>query len=173
MTSAIERPITAPIVAAELPQPVEGHLRRLAELVARIYNTYAQIAQNDRKEISNIEYKYTFSCRESSDSMRSRGRFAVATAFAGIVLHATSLAFRNVNDQKFVQLISDKIPNFVQLLDSRRDASQKDSDSISSLKLTQLQEKSGKAQSESGAKEQFAKILSDELQRHRQAASAN
>ena len=150
-----------------------SNLRELAQLVARVYLIFSKISQSDRQEASDLEIKFKIYSIQSADLMRSRGDWALASALLTFTTFAASLAFTNANDQKFVDLVSKKIPDLLRVFDARKEADIRSKDSLAQLEMTKMQEKNSKSQSEGNTKEQFTQILQAEIQRLRSASSAN
>lgn len=177
--SVLPKPVSATPVAEatvadrKIRPDTESYLRNLASLIAKIFTTFSQISQNDRKEITRLEDKYTDSNLKSARLLETKGSLAWKTAALSLVVFAGSLAFNNVNDRKFVELVSQKVPDVARLFESRYDASQKENDSVASLRLTQIQDKTTKAQTEGNIKDQFAQVLQAEIQRLRSAAASS
>ncbi len=134
--------------------------------------TFSQIAQNDRKEISDLEIKFKVLSFDSADLTRSRGNWTLGTALATFTVFAASTAFMNPNDRAFVKLISDKTPDLLRVFDARREAQIQSKNSLAQLEMTKMQDKNNKAQSEGNTKEQFAQVLQAEIQRLRSASAS-
>lgn len=154
-------------------EPQESFLRTLAKTVAQIYTMFSEIAQNDRAEIVRLECNYKIHSFQSADLMRSLGKIGFASACLSMIVFAASMGMSNVNNQKFVQLASEKVPMLTKMFESQREGTIKSQDAISQLEYAQMQDKHNKAQSEGNAKEQFASVLQAEIQRLRSAATAN
>jgi hypothetical protein len=171
MTNALQRVSNAkpPIVR----ENTDGFLRKLAALVAQIYTTYSQIAQNDRQEIHRLEATFKVHSFESADLTRSRGNLALGAACLSLFLFAISMGFANSNDRKFVQLASEKAPDVIRLFDSHRDGSIKRQESLAQIEMTKIQDKNSRSQTDGNIKEQFASVLQAEIQRHRSAAASS
>lgn len=148
-------------------------LRKLAAIVAQIYVTFSQISQNERFEITNLELEYKKHSFQTADMIRSSGRLAFIGACTSLFLFATSFACVNMNDTKFVQLISDKSPEVFKLFEHSRQANSKGFDSVAQLEYARLQDKNNKSASDSNVKEQFAQVLQAEIQRLRTASASN
>jgi hypothetical protein len=149
-----------------------SYLHKLAALVALIYTTFSDISQKERGEIVRLEQQYSVYAKESADLTRSRGNLAFATACLCMMVFAASFALTNPNDKKFVQLASEKLPDFMKIIDGHREGAIKSKDSLAQLEMTRMQEKTNKASSEGNMKEQFASVLQTEIQRLRSASSS-
>jgi hypothetical protein len=164
-------PVSAKTTSIPHDEP-QNILRRLALLVAQIYTTFSQISQNERSEIVQLEMNFKSHNIESASMMRSRGNLALGTACLSLMLFAASQGFANVNDKKFVQLAGEKVPEFVRLFDTRGEANIRNTDSLSQLEMTKLQDKNNKSQSDGNIKDQFTQVLQAEIQRLRSASSS-
>lgn len=148
-------------------------LNKLAALVAQIYLTFSQISQNERKETLLCEQSYKLLSNESADLTRSKGRIAIASALVGIAIFAASAPIPNMNDKKFVQLISERVPEFFKLWDTDRDSSIQKKNALTQLESIKLQDKNNRSQTDGNLKEQFSQALQAEIQRIRSASSHN
>jgi hypothetical protein len=165
-------PAIAPNAPEKFENPRESFLRHLSQIVAEIYTTFSQMAENDRKHMLQLEMQFKKHSFDASDSMKSRGNLALASAVISLLVFAASFGLTNSNEQKFVQLASEKIPMITNIFDTRSEANIKTKDSVAQLEYSQLQEKHNKTQTDSNTKEQFASTLQAEIQRLRSAASS-
>ena len=153
------------------PENTQSFLRRLATLVAQIYTTFSQIAQNDTLELHRLEVTYKIQSYGIADLTRSRGNVALGTACISLFLFATSMGFVNENDRKFVQLVSSEAPRIAELFNSQRDAAMKRKESHVQIDGQKITDKISRLHADSSVKDQFASVLQAEIQRCRSAAS--
>lgn len=154
-------------------EETNNFMRNLAALLAHIYTTFSRISQNDRKEIVNLEQKYSLSVIRSSDAMRSQGTVSTVAAVASLILLAVSFPMVSTNDQRFVQKMSEHAPDIANLIGTRHQAAGRSAEALSQVELQKVQDKSNRAQSDGNIKEAFAQVLQAEIQRHRAASSGH
>ena len=150
----------------------KSFMRTLAVLVARIYATFSEFNQKERKEIHQLELSYKQHSFQSADLMRSRGKIALVGACFNMLFFAGSFAFRNTNDMKFVQLVSQQAPEVSKLFENSREAEIRSTDALAQLENTRMLDKNNKSQSDGNIKEQFAQALQAEIQRLRSASAS-
>ena len=146
---------------------------KLAGLLAQIYATFSKISQNDQLAIVKLEADYKKHSYEIADLLHSRGNASLGMAIVSTAVFATSLAFANTNDQKFIQLMSEKAPILASLFDNARDGKMKTREAQMQIEYTKLQEKTNKSQNEGNIKSEFARALEAQMQLHTSLARGN
>lgn len=150
-----------------------SYMHTLAALVAEIYVMFSQIAQNERKETSQLEQKFTLANRQVASSIRSQGSLAGWSGCASVVASLAALAWANHTDQSAVQKLSEGfVSGGTQLLLKGHEANSTNHSASAQIFSQKMQEKMNRQQ-DGNVKEPFAQVLQAEMQRLRSASASS
>lgn len=155
----------SPDIRLHEDEDTRSFLYRLASLVALVYVTFSELSQNERQEVVRTKKEIKQYTHLSVDKMAGQGNWTLATALVGTLFFAASFACVHKNDQLFVQNVSSFAPKIGDLFNAHKSGSVKSYDATITIKQTELQDKTSKAQSEGNTKQAFEEVLRAEIRR--------
>ncbi len=147
-------------------------LIKIREVIGKILAQFSEISEKDRFQTEDMKLKYRKSSQDAADLQRSLGNAGLWIAGIGFAVLLSQFGFKNPADREVMKFLSEQCPNIGGMFTSRYQASQKESDALSSLMLAEYNAKTSKTQSETSSKQEIVSLLDKALESMKRAASA-